>query len=94
MPTKTSVPSNSCSKRKPTRAHSWPDADGVQNETAERNEAFRRAILAIPTGKVSTHGGVAAAAGYPRYHRFVARLLHGDHWDQLIMHARNQVVCW
>jgi hypothetical protein len=54
MPRKTSVPSNSRSKRKPTRAHSWPDADGVQNETAERDEAFRRAILATPAGKVST----------------------------------------
>ena len=61
MPTKTSVPSNSRSKRKPTRAHSWHDADGVQNETDERNEAFRRAILAIPAGKVCTYGGVAAA---------------------------------
>ena len=51
MLSKTSVPSNSRSKRKPTRAHSWPD-------------------------------GVAAAAGYPRYHRFIARLLHCDHWDK------------
>jgi hypothetical protein len=46
MPTKTSVPSNSRSKRKPTHAHSSPDADGVQNEIAERDEASRIAILA------------------------------------------------
>jgi hypothetical protein len=51
MLSKTSVLSNSRSKRKPTGAHSWPDADGVQNEAAEHNEAFRRAILAIPAGK-------------------------------------------
>jgi hypothetical protein len=43
-------------KEKPTHAHSLLDADGVQNETAERNEAFRRAILAIPAGKGSTYG--------------------------------------
>ncbi len=50
------------------------------------NEAFRRAIFAIPPGKVSTYGGVAEAAGYPRYHRAVARLLRGDQWDQLPWH--------
>ncbi|MFL6417300.1 MAG: MGMT family protein [Bryobacteraceae bacterium] len=43
-------------------------------------------ILSIPVGKVSTYGGVAAAAGYPRYHRAVARLLRTDPVDQLPWH--------
>jgi methylated-DNA-protein-cysteine methyltransferase related protein len=47
-----------------------------QNE--QRDYAFRRMILSIPPGKVSTYGAVAAAAGYPRYHRAVARLLRAD----------------
>jgi methylated-DNA-protein-cysteine methyltransferase related protein len=49
-------------------------------------EAFRRAIFAIPPGKVNSYGGVAAAAGYTRYHRAVARLLHQDRSDQLPWH--------
>ncbi len=40
-----------------------------------RDEAFRKAIRSIPRGKVATYGQVAAAAGYPLYHRHVARLL-------------------
>ena len=40
-----------------------------------RDAAFRRIIRSIPKGKVSTYGRVAAAAGYPLYHRAVARLL-------------------
>jgi methylated-DNA-protein-cysteine methyltransferase related protein len=40
-----------------------------------RDAAFRRMILSIPKGKVATYGQVAAAAGYPLYHRAVARLL-------------------
>jgi len=32
-------------------------------------------ILTIPKGRVATYGQVAAAAGYPLYHRAVARLL-------------------
>lgn len=52
----------------------------------ERDIAFRRMILSIPVGKVSTYGGVAAAAGYPRYHRAVARLLRTDPVDQLPWH--------
>jgi methylated-DNA-protein-cysteine methyltransferase-like protein len=40
-----------------------------------RDAAFRRRILSIPKGKVATYGQVAAAAGYPLYHRAVARLL-------------------
>ena len=44
----------------------------------QRDEAFARIILSIPEGKVSTYGKVAAAAGYPLYHRAVARLLRTE----------------
>lgn len=43
-----------------------------------RDEAFRRMILSVPPGKVSTYGAIAAAAGYPRLHRAVAKLLRSD----------------
>jgi methylated-DNA-protein-cysteine methyltransferase related protein len=52
----------------------------------ERDEAFRRVIFSIPVGKVSTYGRVAAAAGYPLYHRAVARLLRTDPPDHLPWH--------
>jgi methylated-DNA-protein-cysteine methyltransferase related protein len=52
----------------------------------ERERAFRRVILSIPAGKVSSYGRVAAAAGYPLYHRAVARLLRTDPPDQLPWH--------
>jgi len=52
----------------------------------QRDMAFRRMILSIPPGKVSTYGGVAAAAGYPQYHRAVARLLRTEPIDQLPWH--------
>jgi methylated-DNA-protein-cysteine methyltransferase related protein len=51
-----------------------------------RDVAFRRLILSIPPGKVSTYGRVAAAAGYPLYHRAVARLLRTDPADHLPWH--------
>ncbi len=51
-----------------------------------RDDAFRRVILSIPAGKVSTYGRVAAAAGYPLYHRAVARLLRTDPPDHLPWH--------
>ncbi len=51
-----------------------------------RDDAFRRIILSIPVGKVSTYGRVAAAAGYPLYHRAVARLLRTDPPDHLPWH--------
>jgi len=51
-----------------------------------RDLAFRRMILSIPPGKVSTYGRIAAAAGYPRYHRAVAKLLRVDPVDQLPWH--------
>jgi methylated-DNA-protein-cysteine methyltransferase-like protein len=53
-----------------------------------RDAAFRKAIRQIPRGKVATYGQVAAAAGYPLYHRHVARLLHncGDAlpWQRVV----------
>jgi methylated-DNA-protein-cysteine methyltransferase-like protein len=59
--------------------------DGLRpNE--ERDLAFRHVIFSIPPGRVSTYGGVATAAGYPRYHRAVARLLRTDPVDQLPWH--------
>lgn len=56
------------------------------DEFAKRDEALRRAILAVPPGKVSSYGRIAEAAGYPRYHRLVARMLHSDAWDVLPWH--------
>ena len=37
--------------------------------------AIRRVIRRIPRGRVATYGQVAAAAGYPRYHRQVVQVL-------------------
>ena len=59
--------------------------DGA-SANALRDEAFRRVVLSIPAGKVSTYGKVAAAAGYPLYHRAVARLLRTDPPDLLPWH--------
>jgi methylated-DNA-protein-cysteine methyltransferase related protein len=41
----------------------------------QRDAAIRRAIRQIPRGKVATYGQVAAAAGYPLYHRQVVQVL-------------------
>jgi methylated-DNA-protein-cysteine methyltransferase-like protein len=65
-------------KRKITRDGARP------NEL--RDMAFRRVVLSIPAGKVSTYGKVAAAAGYPLYHRAVARLLRMELPDLLPWH--------
>ena len=43
-----------------------------------RDAAFRRVIRQIPRGKVATYGQVAAAAGYPLYHRHVAQVLRNS----------------
>ena len=55
----------------------------------QRDTAFRRIIRSVPRGKVSTYGKVAAAAGYPLYHRAVAKLLrsatlHGLPWQRIV----------
>jgi methylated-DNA-protein-cysteine methyltransferase-like protein len=44
-------------------------------KSEKRDAAFRKAIRQIPKGKVATYGQVAAAAGYPLYHRHVAHML-------------------
>lgn len=67
---------------RPPAALSWQltrriTKDGTRPNEA-RDAAFRRAIRSIPKGKVATYGQVAAAAGYPLYHRAVARLLRSD----------------
>ncbi|HXE04990.1 MAG TPA: MGMT family protein [Bryobacteraceae bacterium] len=40
-------------------------------------------ILSIPKGSVATYGQVAAAAGFPLYHRAVARVLRTTPASQL-----------
>jgi methylated-DNA-protein-cysteine methyltransferase-like protein len=64
--------------------HEFRRAANRSNE--ERDSIFRRMIFSIPPGKVSTYGKVAAAGGYPLYHRAVARLLRNDPPDQLPWH--------
>jgi methylated-DNA-protein-cysteine methyltransferase related protein len=46
-------------------------------KSATRDVAIRKTIRQIPRGKVATYAQVAAAAGYPMYHRQVAQLLRG-----------------
>jgi methylated-DNA-protein-cysteine methyltransferase-like protein len=46
-----------------------------KHPSAARDAAIRRTILRIPRGKVATYAQVAAAAGYPLYHRQVVQLL-------------------
>src|SRR4249919_1337533 len=57
-------------------------------KSAARDEAFRKAIRTIPKGKVATYGQVAAAAGYPLYHRHVAAMLRKSHrtlpWQRVV----------
>ena len=54
----------------------------------ERDASIRRVIRSIPRGKVSTYSQVAAAAGYPLYHRLVVRILRqtGDAlpWQRVV----------
>ncbi len=61
---------------------------GMFDPTAEREareQRFREVILSIPRGRVASYGQVAAAAGYPMYHRQVAKLLR-DCGDGLPWH--------
>src|SRR5258708_3377500 len=57
-------------------------------KSVARDEAFSRTIRSIPKGKVATYGQVAAAAGYPLYHRHVAQLLRRTHrglpWQRVV----------
>lgn len=51
-------------------------------------QRIMQTILSIPEGKVASYGQVAAAAGYPRHHRQVARFLrkYGSHvpWQRVV----------
>lgn len=51
-----------------------------------RDVAFRKTIRQIPRGKVATYAQVAAAAGYPLYHRQVAQLLRREPTGSLPWH--------
>ena len=54
----------------------------------ERDRAMRKVIRSIPRGKVATYSQVAAASGYPLYHRQVVQLLRrsGDSlpWQRVV----------
>ncbi|HEX4086916.1 MAG TPA: MGMT family protein [Chthoniobacteraceae bacterium] len=72
------------------KLHHWfgkkSNSGDQSGEALERDHAFQRAIMAIPSGKVSTYGKIAESAGYPRYHRAVAQLLRREHLDRLPWH--------
>ena len=51
---------------------------GLKDTSAERDAAIRKTIRSIPKGKVASYSQVAAAAGYPLYHRQVVRILRLD----------------
>lgn len=54
----------------------------------DRDFAIRRIIRQIPRGRVATYAQVAAAAGYPLYHRQVCQILRksGDSlpWQRVV----------
>jgi methylated-DNA-protein-cysteine methyltransferase-like protein len=47
-------------------------------KSEQRDSAMRKAVRQIPRGKVATYAQVAAASGYPLYHRHVAQLLRRE----------------
>lgn len=47
----------------------------AQRPNEIRDQAILRVIRSIPKGKAAAYSAVAAAAGYPLYHRLVAKLL-------------------
>jgi methylated-DNA-protein-cysteine methyltransferase-like protein len=57
-------------------------------KSEQRDAAFRKAIRQIPRGKVATYGQVAAAAGFPLFHRQVAAMLRRGHgtlpWQRVV----------
>ena len=57
-------------------------------KSEQRDAAIRRVIRQIPRGKVATYAQVAAAAGYPLYHRQVVQVLRkaGDSlpWQRVV----------
>jgi methylated-DNA-protein-cysteine methyltransferase-like protein len=58
------------------------------SKSEKRDQAIRKVIRQIPRGKVATYGQVAAAAGYPLYHRQVVQVLRkaGDAlpWQRVV----------
>lgn len=62
---------------------------------AQRDAAIQRTIRQIPAGKVATYAQVAAAAGYPLYHRQVVQVLRkaGDRlkWHRVV--ERGGKIC-
>jgi methylated-DNA-protein-cysteine methyltransferase-like protein len=56
--------------------------------TTRMEAAIRSIVLQIPRGKVATYAQVAAAAGYPLYHRQVVQVLRnsGDElpWQRVL----------
>jgi len=54
----------------------------------DRDRAIKKTIRQIPRGKVATYAQVAAAAGYPLYHRQVAQVLRKSNgtlpWQRVI----------
>lgn len=54
----------------------------------QRDAAIAKAVRQIPRGKVATYAQVAAAAGYPLYHRQVVQVLRrsGDRlpWQRVV----------
>jgi methylated-DNA-protein-cysteine methyltransferase related protein len=79
------IPAKAFSPLPPSKLKRRIIRDGA-NPNELRDLAFRRVVLSIPPGKVSTYGKVAAAAGYPLYHRAVARLLRTELPDLLPWH--------
>ena len=74
-------------KRKPTPAEITRRLLRARR-TPEHERAFRKVIRQLPRGRVATYGQVAAAAGFPLYHRQVAQLLRlsGDAlpWQRVV----------
>ncbi len=56
--------------------------------SSQRDAAIRKVVRRIPRGQVATYGQVAAAAGYPLYHRQVVQVLRksGDSlpWQRVL----------
>jgi methylated-DNA-protein-cysteine methyltransferase related protein len=72
-----------------------PFQDVPARSSKARDQAFAETIQSIPRGKVATYGQVAAAAGYPRYHRAVARFLgsviQGEYPWQRVVGAGGEI---
>lgn len=63
------------------------NAKNSSSQTAAMRMRIERVIRSIPRGKVSTYGGIAKLAGYPRAARLVARILHrgyGLPWQRVL----------